>query len=1065
MNHSIEMSAFHMLRSPGNLIQAGIVLLAWTAVGAAAENGPSFRFSEPRGPHAVGLKVVEQYDYSRTYRHLTDELGKPYRGERARPLQTLIWYPARPNTAHPMTVRDYADLWSTETTFGRPALTTQANEWIAAMKPVLGTSLWAVRDAQEIAQRFPLVIYAPSFSLMSWENADLCEYLASHGYVVIASPSLGATTRNMTLDVAGIEAQARDISFLISYARALANTDLEKIAVAGFSWGGLANLFAAARDNRIDALVSLDGSLRYYPSLVAQAGYVHPERMSIPLLYFAQGELTLEDQERYLKLNGSPSVLNAWTHGDLVMVRMLGMTHQEHSSMYQRNEDVWRNFFPVWRKADYGREEGAIGYAWIARYTLQFLDAYLKHDAAAITFLKRPPAENGVPQHFMSVSYRAALGPPPSFESFRAAIGREGFSHANQIHLRMQKETPGLTLDEGIVNAWATELTDEEKLPEAVAILELNTSMHPESADAYARLAEAYRRSGQNRPALENYRKAVEKGLNDPQVEARFKALASAAAESTLPKTEFETAKISEHTRILASDEFEGRAPASVGEAKTLVYLSDQFKALSLEPAGDAGQWTQKVPLRKFELTQPARVTLKVDGSASELKSGDEVVVTTLAGNGIVEIKDAPLVFVGYGVNAPEVGWDDFKNADLKGKIAVFLINDPDFETPVPGKFNGKAMTWYGRSVYKFNEAARRGAVAALIVHEDAPAAINWVTVQNSWGSTQLDIVRDDPLHYFPLMEGWLRQDLALRLFERAGLDFAALKRLAATPAFAPQSLKGLTLSIAAQVHSETVLSHNVIGRIKGARYPDESVIYSAHWDHLGVGPPDSTGDRIYHGAVDNAIGVAGLLELARVFASKPRPERSIYFVAFTGEEKGLLGSQHFALHPPMSLERTAAIFNMDIFGTDGPARDVAVRGIPNSSLYDMLATVVQSQGRVMSPDAHLEAGYFYRTDHLPLARLGVPALSILSGQDLYRGGATAGEHAYQDYFAHRYHQPADRWSPDWDLRGMALDLEALYQTGRKAADSHTWPQWYVGSEFKRIRDQSATARGSAAAE
>ena len=309
------------------------------------------------------------------------------------------------------------------------------------MKPTLAMPLWAIRDAPLASGRYPVVVYAPSYSAMSWENADLCEYLASHGYVVIASPDMGVETRDMTDDVVGINAQARDISFLIGYAQTLPDADLSEVAVAGFSWGGISNLFAAARDNRIDALVALDGSMRYYAGLVKQAGDVHPEQMTIPLLFFAQGEITLEDQARYFtegSKSEGPNVLNAWTHGDLVTVHMLGLTHTEHSSMYQRNEKVWKHF-PEVQKADYEREDGITGYAWIARYTLQFLDAYLKHDTTALAYLKKTPAENGVPRHFMTVTYRAAKGVPASFDGFRTELGRQGFDHAGDVYAAMQK--------------------------------------------------------------------------------------------------------------------------------------------------------------------------------------------------------------------------------------------------------------------------------------------------------------------------------------------------------------------------------------------------------------------------------------------------------------------------------------------------------------------------------------------------------------------------------------------------------------------------------------------------
>ena len=498
---------------------------------AFAQSTPLFHFTEKPGQHQVGLKVVEQYDYSRTYRYATDELGKPYQGERARPLQTLIWYPAKNAAGKPLTVGDYGNLMATETSFGKPKMPAEAKEWIDGMTPTLATPLWAVRDAPLAAGRFPVVIYAPSFSAMSWENADLCEYLASHGYVVVASPDMGAVTRGMTDDVAGINAQARDISFLIGYAQTLPDTDMSAVTVAGFSWGGISNLFAAARDNRIDALVALDGSMRYYAGLVKQAGDVHPEQMTIPLLFFAQGEITLEDQARYFNQGSKsdgPNVLNAWTHGDLVTIHMLGLTHTEHSSMYQRNEEVWKHFSEV-HKADYEREDGITGYSWIARYTLQFLNAYLKHDAAAMAYLKKTPAEIGVPKHFMTVNYRAAKGVPLSFEGFRTEIGRQGFDHAAEIYAAMQKEKPDFKLDEGAIDQWADELLGDNHLPEAINLGKLNVQMYPDSIAAYANLGEAYAKSGQKQLAIETYKKAMEKDPANDQLKKKLKEVESSA--------------------------------------------------------------------------------------------------------------------------------------------------------------------------------------------------------------------------------------------------------------------------------------------------------------------------------------------------------------------------------------------------------------------------------------------------------------------------------------------------------------------------------------------------------
>ena len=368
----------------------------------------TFRFIERPGPLAVGLRIVEQYDYSRIFEPRADRQG----GGTPRPLQTLVWYPAEPSNSAAMNVGGYAALCATEISFGEPRTSLRGEEWTAAMGPALTTNLWAERDAPELAGRYPVVIYAPGFSSFSWENADLCEYLASYGYLVLASPSMGSTTREMTYDLDGINTQSRDISFLIDHARARSSADASRIAVLGFSWGGISNLFAAARDKRIGALVALDGSLRFSPGLVRQAGDVHPEQIALPLLSFAQRYWSFEESDIHLSVaeRDGPSVLNAWRRGDLLIAHMLGLSHAEMTSMGQRNEDVWRRILtdnPL-IKADYDREDGVTGYAWMARYTLEFLNAYLNRDLDAGAFLRRSPAENGVPRHVMATQFRLA---------------------------------------------------------------------------------------------------------------------------------------------------------------------------------------------------------------------------------------------------------------------------------------------------------------------------------------------------------------------------------------------------------------------------------------------------------------------------------------------------------------------------------------------------------------------------------------------------------------------------------------------------------------------------------
>jgi dienelactone hydrolase len=533
LEYSLQEEQRRAVRSKA--LAVALLLVALVAI-AHAQSAPvagagdqRFRFTEKPGPDAVGLKVVEQYDFSRTYRPLIDELGKAYQGERARPLQTLIWYPAQKSNGKAMTVGDYSDLLATETSFGKPELWSDWKWWIEGMKPTLKDSMWAVRDAPLLAGRFPVVIYAPSLSSMSWENADICEYLASHGYVVVASPSTGARSRDMTVDLAGIDAQAQDISFLIGYARTLPDTEMSEIAVAGFSWGGISNLFAAARDNRIDALVALDGSMRYFPGLVKAATDVHPEQMTIPMMFFYQGSTTLEKIEKIArqkpnKDTDGPNVLNAWTHGDLITVEDIALVHTEHGSMFQRNERIWKNYARS-HKADYTRADGMVGYAWIARYTLEFLDAYLKRDAQAMAFLKKTPAEVGVPPHMMTVNFRAAKGIPASLDALRAELGRQGFDHAAAIYAAMLKEQPDFKLDEDAVVRWGSDLMEENHLAEAIEVLKLDVQVFPSSWNGYDSLGEAYMKAGQKQLAIESYKKSLELNPGDDEAKEKLKEL------------------------------------------------------------------------------------------------------------------------------------------------------------------------------------------------------------------------------------------------------------------------------------------------------------------------------------------------------------------------------------------------------------------------------------------------------------------------------------------------------------------------------------------------------------
>jgi Zn-dependent M28 family amino/carboxypeptidase len=523
-------------------------------------------------------------------------------------------------------------------------------------------------------------------------------------------------------------------------------------------------------------------------------------------------------------------------------------------------------------------------------------------------------------------------------------------------------------------------------------------------------------------------------------------------------------AKLSAHIKVLSSDAFEGRGPATEGEKKAVGYIVDQMKAIGLSPAGGLQKdgkraWTQDVPLGKFQIEGPVHAHAMVGGSHIALNQGDQIAVRAAMTNvDAVAIKNAPIVFVGYGVKAPERNWDDFKGLDVKGKIIVVLINDPDFETG-SGDFGGKAMTYYGRWTYKFEEAARLGAAGVLIVHETAPASYGWNTVKNSNTNVMFDIVRKEPAKSHPALEAWIQRDTAVDLFKKAGLDFDALKTQAQSRDFKPVELKGATFSADYKVKHEVIVSKNVAGRIVGTKYPNETLIYSGHWDHLGVGAPDAKGDKIYNGAIDNADGIAALLELGRAFKSRPAPQRSILFLAVTAEEKGLLGSEYYGANPLFPLATTVGDINIDALSAAGPAKDIGTSGDGKVDLQDLLVAKAKAHGRYFTPDPTPQAGHFYRSDHFPFAKRGVPAISIGSGNDLVKGGKDAGEKAEADYTDKRYHQPADEWSADWDLSGQAQDLGLVYEIGQDLANSRVWPQWQAGSEFKALRDKTSAKR------
>ncbi|WP_016747128.1 M28 family metallopeptidase [Rhizorhabdus wittichii] len=525
------------------------------------------------------------------------------------------------------------------------------------------------------------------------------------------------------------------------------------------------------------------------------------------------------------------------------------------------------------------------------------------------------------------------------------------------------------------------------------------------------------------------------------------------------PTPAFDVQRFSQDVKTLSDDSFEGRAPATEGEKKTIAYIIQQMKAAGLQPGMPDGGWTQSVPLLKSDIVGAPKLSLRLgDGAARALTQGEEIAVrAALTGQDKVDIAAAPLVFVGYGVKAPERNWDDFKGADLKGKILVVLVNDPDFEGG-EGDFGGKTMTYYGRWTYKYEEGARQGAAGVLVIHEYAPASYGWPTVKNSNTNTMFDIVRADPTAEHVPMEGWIQRDLAVDLFKAAGLDFEAMKKAAQRKDFKPVALNA-TLDAAYAVKAETITSYNVLGRLAGAKHPNETVIYSGHWDHLGIGQPDAKGDRIYNGARDNASGIAALLELGRAFAKAPRTNRSVLFLAVTAEEKGLLGSEYYAANPVYPLATTAGVINMDSIVGEGAAKDFTISGVARLGLLDMLVDQGRKLGRVYVPDPKTETGGFYRSDHFPMAKAGVPAFSFKGGIDLVKGGVARGKELGAIYTRDRYHQPADEWSADMDLSNIGPDLTLLYNTGRALADGRAWPDWAPDAEFKAKRDETAAER------
>ena len=518
------------------------------------------------------------------------------------------------------------------------------------------------------------------------------------------------------------------------------------------------------------------------------------------------------------------------------------------------------------------------------------------------------------------------------------------------------------------------------------------------------------------------------------------------------PANEIKELNLHKHIEILASDEFEGRGPGSAGGEKTKLYLKEEFKKMGLPSI--KGDYYLEVPLSKMTVDlNSSFLSISKNDKARILEAGPETVYWTKRVVEGVSVRTSELVFVGYGIVAPEYGWNDYKNLDVKGKTAVMLINDPGFWTEDPELFNGKSMTYYGRWTYKFEEAARQGAEAVLIIHDTAPASYPWQVVESSWAGKQIDLKREDMGRSRVKVEGWITSEVAEDIFGQANLDLKALKQAALKADFQSVEMTGLTLDAALNNKVEFSISHNVAAVKNGYKKPNEYILMMAHWDHLGI-KEDQPGDNIYNGAVDNASGTAGLLELANYF-SNIETERSLLFLAVTAEESGLLGSQYFAEYPPIKLSNIVAGYNFDASLPVGKTRDVIVVGYGASELEDILKAELDKVGRYIVPDPQPEKGFFYRSDHISFAKKGVPMLYADAGFDKIDGGKEAGRAFGDEYTAKYYHQPSDEYDPDWDLSGFADQLTLTTKMVKYLADSDRWPEWYEGNEFRSIREES----------
>ncbi len=538
---------------------------------------------------------------------------------------------------------------------------------------------------------------------------------------------------------------------------------------------------------------------------------------------------------------------------------------------------------------------------------------------------------------------------------------------------------------------------------------------------------------------------------------------APAAAPAHAFASAINAADFGELVKTLASDEFEGRAPGSRGEDLTVNYIRDQMQRIGLQP-GNGDSWFQDVPMT--ETTADPGTVLKIQrgDNQQQLAFGTDMVIGSRRGESEIKIDGSDMVFVGYGVDAPEQNWNDYADQDWTGKTVVMFVNDPGFHVGDAKLFDGKRMTYYGRWTYKFEEAARKGAAAALIVHDTAGAAYGWDVVKNSWGGPQYDLPAAEDKEPRLQAQGWLSAEAARKLFADAGLDLDKAYKDANKRGFKPVPLQAkLSLDLKSTIAQKK--SRNVVGVLPGSKRADEAVLYMAHWDHLGK-HEDEEGDNIYNGAVDNATGVAGILEIADAMAhQETAPERSVVFLAVTLEESGLLGSQYYVNHPTFPLDKIAGVINIDAMSVNGRARDMTVTGYGSSELEDILKPLAAEKGRTLHAETSVQSGFYFRSDHFNFAKAGVPALYADGGEDLIDGGVEAGKRAAEAYGKDHYHGPKDEYdAATWKVDGAIEDLELLYGVGKQLAGGDAWPNWYEGNPFKANRDAMMKARGSEAA-